>query len=150
MIGRITGNLVHKQAPDILVEVGGVGYELQVPMTTLFQLPALGSEVSLVTHFVVREDAQLLFVAMSSPMKEKFIERWKTELGVDFVMGVGGSFDVMAGVVSRAPRWMQQSGLEWFYRVLQEPRRMWKRYLVTNTQCVCWVMSLKAKQLLGQ
>jgi Holliday junction DNA helicase RuvA len=61
MIGRIRGNLVHKQPPDILVEVGGVGYELQVPMTTLFQLPALGSEVSLVTHFVVREDAQLLY-----------------------------------------------------------------------------------------
>jgi Holliday junction DNA helicase RuvA len=61
MIGRIRGNLVHKQAPLILVEVGGVGYELHVPMTTLFQLPALGSEVSLVTHFVVREDAQLLY-----------------------------------------------------------------------------------------
>ncbi len=52
---------MHKQAPLILVEVGGVGYELHVPMTTLFQLPALGSEVSLVTHFVVREDAQLLY-----------------------------------------------------------------------------------------
>ncbi|HEY6131621.1 MAG TPA: Holliday junction branch migration protein RuvA [Halioglobus sp.] len=61
MIGRIRGTLVHKQAPLILVEVGGVGYELQVPMTTLFQLPELGSEVSLVTHFVVREDAQLLY-----------------------------------------------------------------------------------------
>jgi Holliday junction DNA helicase RuvA len=61
MIGRIRGILVHKQAPLILVEVGGVGYELHVPMTTLFQLPALGSEVSLVTHFVVREDAQLLY-----------------------------------------------------------------------------------------
>ncbi|CAA0107298.1 Holliday junction ATP-dependent DNA helicase RuvA [Halioglobus japonicus] len=61
MIGRIRGILVHKQAPLILVEVGGVGYELQVPMTTLFQLPALGEEVSLVTHFVVREDAQLLY-----------------------------------------------------------------------------------------
>ena len=61
MIGRIRGLLVHKQAPFILVEVGGVGYELQVPMTTLFQLPELGSEVSLVTHFVVREDAQLLY-----------------------------------------------------------------------------------------
>lgn len=61
MIGRIRGNLVHKQPPDILVEVGGVGYELQVPMTTLFQLPGLGSEVTLVTHFVVREDAQLLY-----------------------------------------------------------------------------------------
>ena len=52
---------MHKQPPDILVEVGGVGYELQVPMTTLFQLPELGAEVSLVTHFVVREDAQLLY-----------------------------------------------------------------------------------------
>jgi Holliday junction DNA helicase RuvA len=61
MIGRIRGNLVHKQAPVILVEVGGVGYELHVPMTTLFRLPELGSEVSLVTHFVVREDAQLLY-----------------------------------------------------------------------------------------
>ena len=61
MIGRIRGNLVHKQPPVILIEVGGVGYEIQVPMTTLFQLPELGSEVSLVTHFVVREDAQLLY-----------------------------------------------------------------------------------------
>lgn len=61
MIGRIRGHLVYKQPPDILVEVGGVGYEIQVPMTTLFQLPELGSEVSLVTHFVVREDAQLLY-----------------------------------------------------------------------------------------
>ena len=61
MIGRIRGVLVLKQPPDILVEVGGVGYEIQVPMTTLFQLPEVGAEVSLVTHFVVREDAQLLY-----------------------------------------------------------------------------------------
>jgi Holliday junction DNA helicase RuvA len=61
MIGRIRGILVHKHPPDILVEVGGVSYEIQVPMTTLFQLPELGSEVSLLTHFVVREDAQLLY-----------------------------------------------------------------------------------------
>jgi Holliday junction DNA helicase RuvA len=61
MIGTIRGTLVHKQPPDILVEVGGVGYEIQVPMTTLFQLPPLGAEVFLATHFVVREDAQLLY-----------------------------------------------------------------------------------------
>jgi Holliday junction DNA helicase RuvA len=61
MIGRIRGTLIYKQPPEILVEVGGVGYEVQVPLTTLFQLPAPGSEVSLVTHFVVREDAQLLY-----------------------------------------------------------------------------------------
>ncbi len=61
MIGRIRGTLVHKQPPLILVEVGGVGYEIHVPMTTLFKLPELGDTVSLVTHFVVREDAQLLY-----------------------------------------------------------------------------------------
>lgn len=61
MIGRIRGTLVHKQPPDILVDVAGVGYELQVPMTTLFQLPALGDEVVLLTHFAVREDAQQLY-----------------------------------------------------------------------------------------
>jgi Holliday junction DNA helicase RuvA len=61
MIGRIRGTLAYKQPPEILVEVGGVGYEIQVPMTTLFRLPELGVEVSLVTHFVVREDAQLLY-----------------------------------------------------------------------------------------
>lgn len=61
MIGRIRGTLAHKRPPEILVDIGGVGYEIQVPMTTLFRLPELGSEVSLVTHFVVREDAQLLY-----------------------------------------------------------------------------------------
>ena len=61
MIGSIRGVLVQKQAPLILVDVAGVGYELQVPMTTLFQLPELGCEVSLVTHLVVREDAQALY-----------------------------------------------------------------------------------------
>ena len=49
-------------------------------------------------------------------------------------MGVGGTFDVVAGKVKRAPQWMQRAGLEWLYRVIQEPRRMWKRYLITNSQ----------------
>ncbi|MFU8765771.1 MAG: Holliday junction branch migration protein RuvA [Haliea sp.] len=61
MIGRIRGTLVYKQPPDILVDVAGVGYDVQVPMSTLFQLPELGAEVTLLTHFVVREDAQLLY-----------------------------------------------------------------------------------------
>ncbi|MDO8861681.1 Holliday junction branch migration protein RuvA [Haliea sp. E1-2-M8] len=61
MIGRIRGTLVCKQPPDILVDVAGVGYDLQVPMSTLFQLPELGADVTLLTHFVVREDAQLLY-----------------------------------------------------------------------------------------
>ncbi|KAI3595320.1 N-acetylmannosaminyltransferase [Cupriavidus necator H850] len=77
--------------------------------------------------------ARMLFVAITSPRKENFINRWKDKLGVDFVMGVGGTFDVVAGKVRRAPLWMQQWGMEWLYRLIQEPRRMWRRYLVTNT-----------------
>jgi len=87
--------------------------------------------------------ARLLFVAITSPKKENFINKWQDQLGVDFVMGVGGTFDVVAGKVKRAPLWMQNAGLEWFYRVLQEPGRMWKRYLVTNSQ-FAWLL-LKAK-----
>jgi N-acetylglucosaminyldiphosphoundecaprenol N-acetyl-beta-D-mannosaminyltransferase len=78
--------------------------------------------------------ASLLFVGITSPKKELFINRWRHELGVRFAMGVGGSFDIMAGVTKRAPKWMQRAGLEWLYRVIQEPRRMWKRYLVTNSK----------------
>ena len=78
--------------------------------------------------------AKLLFVAITSPKKENFINEWQDKLGVNFVMGVGGTFDVVAGKVKRAPVWMQNAGLEWLYRVIQEPRRMWKRYLVSNVK----------------
>jgi len=77
--------------------------------------------------------ADILFVAMSSPKKEIFLNEYKSIIRTPFIMGVGGSFDVVAGKVKRAPHWMQKSGLEWLYRVAQEPGRMWKRYLVTNT-----------------
>lgn len=61
MIGRLSGTLLHKRPPEIVVDVGGVGYELQVPMTTLFQLPDVGETVTLVTHHAVREDAHTLY-----------------------------------------------------------------------------------------
>lgn len=83
--------------------------------------------------------AKLLFVAITSPKKENFINKWQDRLGVDFVMGVGGTFDVVAGKVTRAPLWMQKYGLEWFYRIIQEPGRMWKRYLVTNSK-YAWLL----------
>jgi N-acetylglucosaminyldiphosphoundecaprenol N-acetyl-beta-D-mannosaminyltransferase len=86
--------------------------------------------------------ANLLFVAISSPTKEIFLNSYKKELSkLNFIMGVGGSFDVVAGKVKRAPIWMQKAGLEWFYRFLQEPGRMWKRYLIGNTRFVLLVMS---------
>ena len=93
--------------------------------------------------------AQLLFVAITSPKKENFINRWRDQLGVNFVMGVGGTFDVVAGKVSRAPVWMQQCGLEWFYRVAQEPRRLWRRYMVTNSKFAMLLILEKFRMIRG-
>ncbi|WP_436658164.1 WecB/TagA/CpsF family glycosyltransferase [Paraburkholderia xenovorans] len=96
-----------------------------------------------VVEKIRKSGARLLFVAITSPKKEGFINRWQDRLGVDFVMGVGGTFDVVAGKVRRAPQWMQRNGLEWAYRVAQEPRRMWKRYFVTNNRFA--LMLLRAR-----
>ena len=87
---------MHKQPPDILVAVWGVGYELQVPMTTLFQLPELGSEVSLVTHFVVREDAQLLYGFIDERDRRLFRQLIKVsgvgpKLGLTILSGMDSS-----------------------------------------------------------
>lgn len=76
--------------------------------------------------------ADLLFVAISSPKKEQFLGRYQAEMKIPFAMGVGGTFDVAVGKVKRAPIWMQKAGLEWFYRFLQEPRRMFKRYFIDD------------------
>lgn len=74
----------------------------------------------------------ILFVGISSPQKEDFLARHQARMQVPFAMGVGGTFDLMAGRVRRAPVWMQRSGLEWFYRFLQEPRRMFRRYFIDS------------------
>jgi len=79
-------------------------------------------------------------VAMGSPQKEIFLSRYRSQMDVPFVMGVGGSFDVVAGKTRRAPRWMQRWGLEWLFRFFQEPKRMWKRYLIGNTTFISLVI----------
>ena len=70
---------------------------------------------------------------MTSPKKEIFLGRFGASLGVPVLHGVGGYFDILAGVTRRAPQAWQRAGMEWAYRVLQEPRRLWWRYLATNT-----------------
>ena len=77
--------------------------------------------------------ADCLFIGMPTPRKERFLATHRDRLNVPFIMGVGGSFDVLAGKVRRAPAGMQALGLEWLYRIFQEPRRMWWRYAKTNT-----------------
>ncbi len=96
-------------------------------------------------YFTEAEDAEvaeqvrsarpdILFVAISSPRKEYWLGRYGRTIDVPFVMGVGGAIDVVAGITQRAPKPLQRLGLEWAYRLAQEPRRLWRRYAVTNIQ----------------
>ena len=96
-------------------------------------------------HQAVVEDirasgAHILFVGMPSPFKETWCERHRERLDVPVIIGVGGSFDVLAGYIRRAPHWVQLAGLEWSWRLLMEPRKLWKRYLTTNSEFV-WLAS---------
>lgn len=95
MIGKLTGTLLEKNPPEVVVDCAGVGYEVQVPMGTFYNLPAVGERVSLLTHFIVREDAQLLYGFGSAPERATFRELIKvagvgprTALGILSGMGV--------------------------------------------------------------
>lgn len=82
---------------------------------------------------IAESGAEILFVGMGTPKKELWGARNLHRLDVSICQSVGGSFDVVAGALRRAPKWMRRAGLEWLCRIIQEPGRMWKRYLVTNT-----------------
>lgn len=85
----------------------------------------------------IRESgADVLFLGMPAPMKEIWCEERRAGLQVPVVLGVGGAFDVLAGFVPRAPRVLQRAGMEWAWRLAQEPRKLWRRYLITNTQFI--------------
>lgn len=85
-----------------------------------------------VVQDIRRSGAGILFIGISSPKKERFLQLHWQQLGVAVGMGVGGSFDVVSGVLQRAPIWMQRYGLEWLYRLKQEPARLFERYARTN------------------
>jgi len=78
----------------------------------------------------------VLFVALGAPKQEFFIDEHVRPLGVPIAVGIGGSFEIISGTLTRAPQWMQRVGLEWLFRLRQEPRRLWKRYLVGNVEFV--------------
>jgi len=81
---------------------------------------------------IAKAQPDILLVGMGTPMKEKWVRRHINRFNVPVIHGVGGSFDLYGGQTKRAPKWMQNWGLEWLYRTMQEPRRLWKRYLFTN------------------
>jgi N-acetylglucosaminyldiphosphoundecaprenol N-acetyl-beta-D-mannosaminyltransferase len=86
-----------------------------------------------ITRGIREAKADLLLVGMPAPFKEIWCEEQREALATPAILGVGGAFDVIAGFVPRAPRLMQEAGLEWAWRLAMEPRKLWKRYLVTNS-----------------
>jgi N-acetylglucosaminyldiphosphoundecaprenol N-acetyl-beta-D-mannosaminyltransferase len=91
----------------------------------------------------VRPD--VLFVGLGSPKQEKWIYRWKDQYQVPVSIGIGVSFEFIAGMVRRAPVWMRTSGLEWFWRLMMEPKKLWKRYLINDMRFFSIVLKQKIR-----
>lgn len=120
VLDRVVARL-HREYPGITVVGSHDGYFSD-------------SESSKLADEIAQARPDVLLVAMTSPKKENFLGTFGDSLGVPVCHGVGGSFDVFSEAVKRAPQVWQRFGMEWLYRVKQEPRRLWKRYLLTNTQ----------------
>ena len=111
--------VVRNEYPGVKIAGSHHGY------FTAAEEPALVNKIKM-------SQADILFIAFGTPKKELWVGRYLYDMAIPVVHGVGGSFDVLAGVIPRAPIWMQRNGLEWLFRFSQEPRRMWRRYLETN------------------
>lgn len=123
--------------------------ELQV--TT--HCPPLGfekndKELEVVAEAIRAAKPDMLFVALGAPKQEYWIYDHGLRLGVPVLMGVGGTFEMVAGMMRRAPVWMQRTGLEWLHRLCLEPRRMWRRYLIGNLVFGAIVVRQQARRIL--
>jgi len=108
-------------------------------------------EAAAVAAKIHREGPDLVFLGMSSPRKELFLSEWGASTRASVVHGVGGSFDILAGLTRRAPVWCQDRGLEWLYRAWQEPRRLGGRYLTTNSAFLALVgREMLRRQITGR
>lgn len=140
----------HKDNHDYLVFLLG-GSEISVrkaawrlnekagrTMVTGYYSPSFGfendsTECAKIIYLINKSRATLLAVGVGAPKQEKWISKYKDQLpGVKLFLGIGATIEFEAGTVPRAPAWMRKSGLEWFYRLIKEPKRLWKRYLVES------------------
>lgn len=103
------------------------------------------SEWGEISEELILKKPDIVFVGITSPKKEYLIEYLQEKENSAVFMGVGGSFDVISGQISRAPLWMQRMGLEWLFRVMQEPRRLFKRYFLGNGAFIKKVILLKIR-----
>jgi N-acetylglucosaminyldiphosphoundecaprenol N-acetyl-beta-D-mannosaminyltransferase len=90
--------------------------------------------------------ADVLWCGLSTPKQERFMASYQGRLPVQLMVGVGAAFDLLSGNLSEAPDWMKSSGLQWFYRLVKEPRRLWRRYLGNNPR-FAWLTFLQFSKL---
>jgi N-acetylglucosaminyldiphosphoundecaprenol N-acetyl-beta-D-mannosaminyltransferase len=136
VVRTVAGTYSRKYSPDIIAGFRNGYYRPE--------------EEEEIAEVIAKSGAQILFVAISSPKKENFLFHNKHILkDINFIMGVGGSFDIVANITDRAPGWMQRIGLEWLFRLLQEPRRMWRRYTIGNIRFILLILKelLKKKPI---
>ncbi|MES1024044.1 WecB/TagA/CpsF family glycosyltransferase [Gloeocapsa sp. BRSZ] len=108
------------------------------------------AELALINSKIKTAAPHLLFVGLGAPKQEYWMYQVHQELGVPVSIGIGGSFELVSGAVPRAPVWMQKSGLEWFFRLIAEPRRLWKRYILGNPHFVWLVFRQWLRQSLAE
>jgi N-acetylglucosaminyldiphosphoundecaprenol N-acetyl-beta-D-mannosaminyltransferase len=98
-------------------------------------------------EMIDRAAPDVLWVGLGAPKQERWMREHKSRLRVPVLVGVGAAFDMISGRRKQAPRWMRERGLEWFFRLLQEPRRLWRRYLIYGSQFIVYLLleSLRLK-----
>jgi N-acetylglucosaminyldiphosphoundecaprenol N-acetyl-beta-D-mannosaminyltransferase len=121
--------------PERLAEVLKERYDIQVAGCWSPPFRPLTEDEELDLHRKVKESAaEILWVGLSTPKQERWMHAHRDQLPVPLMVGVGAAFDFHTGRIPQAPRWMRENGLEWLFRLVQEPRRLWKRYLVLGPQ----------------
>ena len=102
-------------------------------------------EINKIIEKVKKQKPHILIVGLGTPKQEKFILKYKQHMGVPISLGLGASLDFEAGNIKRAPKWMSDAGLEWFYRLSKEPKRMFKRYLIDDMKIIRLIWKYKQK-----
>jgi N-acetylglucosaminyldiphosphoundecaprenol N-acetyl-beta-D-mannosaminyltransferase len=111
--------------------------------------PLSPEEDNYIVEMINRSKPDVLWVGLGCPKQEYWVIEHRERLNVPVILAVGQAFDIHAGTLKRAPRWMREHGLEWLFRLMSEPRRLWRRYLISNSQFVFYV-ALDAVRVAGR
>ncbi|EIA18226.1 WecB/TagA/CpsF family glycosyltransferase [Clostridium perfringens] len=93
-------------------------------------------EIKMIIEMINKAKPDILAVGLGAPKQEKFLHKYRNDLNVPISLAIGASIDFEAGNINRAPKWMQNCGLEWFYRLCKEPKRMFKRYIIDDLKII--------------